>query len=319
MKRAAALIFGLSLLAVAGTGANGQVEKRSKPIFIMVPKGVHPYYDPCYEGFKDAAAEYDVYVEMISPPKFELSLQVKIIEDLIAQKVDGIAISALDDAGLVSIIDKAIEAGIKVITFDAPAPSTKALAYVGTNNFQAGYEAGKRMAELMDYEGEIAVLQGGLETLNLNLRTAGIRQAIADTSARISLVAVEDIRGDYALAVNKTEALFEQYPALKGIFGVSAYGAPAAGIVVKGMGNNDVIVGGFDDLKDTLKGIREGYIRFCIVQRTYTIGWLAVELLLSATRGEPVPENIDTGIVFVDQQNVNSYSEQMRKLVTKKQ
>jgi ribose transport system substrate-binding protein len=318
MRKSLRVLLPILLLSIAAAGlmANGQKERRERPIFIMVPKGVHPYYDPCYEGFRDAAAKYDVLVDMISPPKFELSLQVKIIEDLIVQKVDGIAISALDDAGLISVIDKAINAGIKVITFDAPAPSTRALAYVGTNNLQAGYEAGKRMAQLIGYSGEIAVLQGGLETLNLNLRTEGIRKAIADTASNISLVAVEDTRGDYALAVNKTEALLAMYPRLKGIFGVSAYGAPAAGIVVKELAKKNIIVAGFDDLKDTLRGISEGYIHFCIVQRTYSIGWLALELLLAATEGRPIPRNIDTGIVFVDRRNVNSYSEEIRKLVT---
>ncbi len=67
--------------------------------FVMVPKGVHPYYEPCYEGFQAAAKKYGVKVEKVDPQKFELPLQVKVIEDLIAQQVDGIAISALDDAG----------------------------------------------------------------------------------------------------------------------------------------------------------------------------------------------------------------------------
>jgi ABC-type sugar transport system substrate-binding protein len=116
MKKLLLVVLVLSLLvpiAVFGQGAK-------KPVFVMVPKGVHPYYEPCYEGFKAAAAKYGVTVQKVDPQKFELPLQVKVIEDLIAQRVDGIAISALDDAGLVPVIADAIKAGIKVITFDAP-------------------------------------------------------------------------------------------------------------------------------------------------------------------------------------------------------
>ncbi len=104
----------------------------------MVPKGVHPYYEPCFEGFRDAAAKYGVKAEYEAPPNFELPQQVKTIENLIARKVDGIALSAVDNEGLISVIDEATKAGIKVITFDAPAPSTKALTYIGTANEEAG-------------------------------------------------------------------------------------------------------------------------------------------------------------------------------------
>jgi ribose transport system substrate-binding protein len=124
----------IAMLAVASVAVSsvfaggGQDPKAAKkPVFVMVPKGVHPYYEPCFEGFEAAAKKYGVEVEMVTPPKFELAVQVKVIEDLIARKVDGITISALDDAGLVSVVNEATQAGIKVITFDAPASSTSAL------------------------------------------------------------------------------------------------------------------------------------------------------------------------------------------------
>src|SRR5664280_1583042 len=116
--------------------------------FVMVPKGVHPYYIPCYQGFVDAGAKYGIKVEEAVPQKFEVPLQVQVIEDLIAQKVDGIAISANDDAGLVPVIAEATKAGIKVITFDAPAPSSAALCYIGTDNESAGSAAATEMAKL---------------------------------------------------------------------------------------------------------------------------------------------------------------------------
>ena len=142
-KRLALPVLAALLLVPHGSPA------APKKTFVMVPKGVHPYYEPCYEGFKAAAKKYDVNVDKVDPQKFELPLQVKAIEELIAQRVDGIAISALDDAGLVPVIAEATRAGIKVITFDAPAPSSQALTYIGTDNKTAGHEAGKKMAELM--------------------------------------------------------------------------------------------------------------------------------------------------------------------------
>jgi ribose transport system substrate-binding protein len=286
----------------------------AKKTFVMVPKGVHPYYEPCYEGFKAAAVKYGVAVDKVDPQKFELPLQVKVIEDLIAQKVDGIAISALDDAGLVPVIADAMKAGIKVITFDAPAPSSQALTYIGTDNKTAGYEAGKKMAALMKGAGKIVILQGGLGATNLNLRTQGFKEAMAKFGPNIKVLEVVDVAGDFSVATNKTEAVLQTYPDLTAIFAVSAEGAPAAAGVLKQQKKaGRILLGGFDDLKDTLEGIRDGSVAFCLVQKTFKMGWLSIEALLDAGAGKTLPKVTDTGVLFVTKANVGNYMDEMKK------
>jgi len=283
-----------------------------KPVFVMVPKGVHPYFEPVYKGFTDAAARYDVVSEIDAPPRFDVGLQVKVIEDLIARGVSGIAISANDDQGLVAVIHEAVQAGIKVITFDAPAPSSEALTYIGTDNESAGFEAGKRMAAEMKGRGTIAILQGGLDATNLNLRTRGFRRALAEGAPAISVVGVVDEGGDFAESVNQSEALLDLHPALSAIFSVSAEGAPAAAAVLRRQGKTArVLVAGFDDLPDTLQGIRDGVVSFCVVQNTYKMGWLSVRRLLDAVAGRALPRIIDTGVVFVDRGNLDTYKAEM--------
>src|SRR5438309_7095101 len=123
-----AVLFSSLLLPGCSKNAEDKGTAKQK-VFVMVPKGVHPYYEPCYEGFKDAAAKHGVKAEYRAGKGFEVPQQVEIIENLVARHVDGIAISALDDQGLVPVIEEATRAGIKVLTFDAPAPSSKALTY----------------------------------------------------------------------------------------------------------------------------------------------------------------------------------------------
>jgi len=281
-------------------------------VFVMVPKGVHPYYEPVYKGFTEAATRYGVTSEVDAPPRFDVVLQVKVIKDLIARGVSGIAISANDDKGLVAVIHEAVQSGIKVITFDAPAPSSEALTYIGTDNESAGYEAGKRMASAMKGAGSIAVLQGGLDATNLNLRTRGFLRALSESAPRITVVGVVDEEGDFSESVNRTEALLSAHSDLCAIFSVSAEGAPAAAAVVKREGKaGKVLVAGFDDLGDTLQGIRDGSIVFCVVQNTYKMGWLSVERLLDAVANRPLPPVIDTGVVFVDRNNIDTYKGMM--------
>jgi ribose transport system substrate-binding protein len=291
---------------------------KKKLNFIMIPKGVNPYYEPCFDGFKDASYKYNINAEMLSPPKFELAMQIQVIEDCIEQKVDGIAISALHDTGLMMAIDEAVKAGIKVITFDAPAPSTKASCYIGTDNYKAGYEAGKKIAlYLKNQSGDIVILQGGIDAANLKLRTNGFKQAILDLAPGLKVAGIEDTKSDYALAINKTEYILKSYPQLKAIIGVSAYEAPAAALVLKDQKRSDIIIAGFDDLQDTLNGIREGFIQFTIVQSTYKMGWQSVELLLNLVNDKPIQKIIDTGIIIVDKSNVNSYLDEMKKELNK--
>ena len=285
-----------------------------QPTFVMVTKAVHPYYEPCFEGFKAAAAKYGVKADRVDPQKMELPLQVKSLEELIAQHVDGIALSAVDDAGLVPVIADAAKAGIKVITFDAPAPSSAALSYIGTDNQTAGFQAGKKMAEVMKGQGKIVILQGGLGATNLNLRTKGFKEALAKTAPHIKIVDIVDTAGDFSVATNKTEAILQTYPDLTAVFSVSAEGVPAAAAVLKQQGKaGKVLIAGFDDLKDTLRGIRDGSVAFCIVQKTFKMGWLSVEALLDATKGKTLPKVTDTGVLFVTKDNVSTYMAEMKK------
>ena len=308
-------IFLVSSEASFGVGSREQAAPPSPShqlTFVMVPKGVHPYFEPVYRGFEAAAKKYGIVSEVDAPPRFDVALQVKVIEDLIARGVSGIAISANDDRGLVAVIHEAAQAGIKVITVDAPAPSSEALTYIGTDNESAGYEAGKRMAAAMGGRGSVAVLQGGMAATNLNLRTRGFTRALAEHAPGITVVDVVDEGGDFAMSVNKTEEILARYPGLNAIFSVSAEGAPAAAAVLKQRGRSDrVLVAGFDDLGDTLQGIRDRAIAFCVVQNTYRMGWLSVERLMDAMNGRAVPRVIDTGVVFVDSRNIDTYKGSM--------
>ena len=321
MKRTAVPLRRMSLLVSAIVAvfagffvASSACSKSKTRTFVMVTKAVHPYYEPCYEGFQAAGKKYGVKVERVDPQKMELPLQVKSLEELIAQKVDGIALSAVDDAGLVPVIAEAAKAGIKVITFDAPAPSSSALTYIGTDNQTAGFEAGKKMAELMKGQGSIVILQGGLGATNLNLRTQGFKEALAKAAPGVKVLEVVDTAGDFSVATNKVEAVLQTYPDVTAMFAVSAEGAPAAAGVLKQQGKaGKILLAGFDDLKDTLEGIKDGSVAFCIVQKTFKMGWLSVEALLDAVNGKTLPKVTDTGVLFVTTANVDTYMNEMKK------
>lgn len=312
----ALVLLALMVLAAPALFAAGRAES-DEVTFVMVPKLVHPFYEPCYEGFKAAGEHYGINTEFEAPAQAEVDLQVKVIENLISRGVDGIAISATDDAGLKGVIDEAIAAGITVITFDADAPSTNRLCYVGTNNRAAGRTAGEEMVNLLGSKGgKVAMLLATLGAPNLLERAEEFQGALEAAGSQYQVVAIEGFESDLAQAVNKTEALLQTFPDMGAFFGVSAYGSPAAATVIKEQRKvGQVLVGGFDDLSETLDGIRDGSIQYTLVQKTFNMGWRSVEMLRDAMNGQTIPDNVDTGVIIVNKGNVDSYMEEMKEEV----
>ena len=310
MKKTALKAMLMALPLFVGVAAQA---KDAKDIVIaVIPKVAVPFFDDCNNGAKAAATAAGVQYEWVVPQNTQGSTQVQIIEDLISKKVDGIAISVNEPKSVERIIKKAMDSGIKVLTFDSDSAKSGRSMYIGTSNEAAGETMGESMAKAIGGKGEVAIVTGQLGAANLNERIAGIKKALAK-SPDIKIVATEGTEDDLAKAVSVDEALFRGHPNLKGIFGVSQVGGPS---VAKVMATKEfaakkdaVKVFAFDDLPDTIKGVKEGYIQGIMVQRPVTMGKLAVEHLIAQIDGkETTSKDIDTGVTVVDASNLNGYT-----------
>lgn len=287
--------------------------KDAKDIKIaVIPKVAVPFFDDCNNGAKAAADALGVQYQWVVPQNTQGSTQVRILEDLIAKKVDGIAISVNEPKSVEAAIKKAIASGIKVVTFDSDSPKSGRSMYIGTINMAAGETMGESMAKAIDGEGEVAIVTGQLGAVNLNERIAGIKKSLAK-HPKIKIVATEGTEDDLAKAVSTTESIMRAHPALKGIFGVSQVGGPAVSKVMAtkefGSKKGTVKVFAFDDLPDTVKGVKEGYIQGIMVQRPVTMGKMSVEHLVNQINGkETAPKDLDTGVNVVTSQNLTSYT-----------
>jgi ribose transport system substrate-binding protein len=284
---------------------------KNKRVFVMVPKGIHVYYEGCKEGLDAAGAKYDIKTDYRAPKEFKLDQQIDVIESLISRKVDGIAISANEDEGLTNVIKEAQKAGIHVVTFDSAASASE--CYIGTMNEEAGYQAGLQLVKLMDNDGELAILMGNLAAPNLNERLSGLKRALKEKNSKIQIIGPEEVSSKKNIAQDKTESLLQAHPNLKAIFGLSAECAPgAAPAVAEQKKAGKVIVAGFDDDPDTLAAIKTGVVQFCLAQKTYKMGWLCVEQLNAACDGKTLPKQLDTGVILITKDNVDTYKEQIK-------
>jgi ribose transport system substrate-binding protein len=310
------LALGTALLALPflfGPAAPQAQAKDAKDIVIaVIPKVAVPFFDDCNTGARKAAEAAGVQYQWVVPQNTQGSTQVKIIEDLISKKVDGIAISVNEPKSVESIIKKAIASGIKVLTFDSDSAKSGRSLYIGTSNESAGATMGESMAKALGGKGEVAIVTGQLGAANLNERIAGIKKALAQYPD-IKIVDTEGTEDDLARAVAVDEALFRAHPNLKGIFGVSQVGGPSVAKVMDtkefGSKKGAVKVFAFDDLPDTVKGVKEGFIQGIMVQRPVTMGKLSVEHLIAEINGsETKPADIDTGVTVVDASNLGAYT-----------
>jgi len=302
-----------ALVALAASVGATAHAKDAKDISVaVIPKVAVPFFDDCNKGAKTAADKAGVKYQWVVPQNTQGSTQVQIIEDLISRHVDGIAISVNEPKSVESVMKRAEQSGIRVLTYDSDSPRSGRSMYIGTNNEQAGATMADTMGKALNGQGEVAIITGQLGAVNLNERIAGIKKGLAKYPG-IKIVETQGTDDDLARGVSVVETTLRAHPQLKGIFGVSQVGAPAVAKVLNtkefGTMKGKLEVLAFDDLPDTLKGLKEGYIQGIMVQRPVTMGSLAVEHLVAQIQGqEAQPKDIDTGVTVVTKDNMTSYT-----------
>src|SRR5580700_9091418 len=115
--------------------------------FAIVPKSISiAFYADVERGCKEEGDKLGVKVIYTGPDTADAAKQVQILQDLVSRGISGFAVAPMDADSVIGVIDSALKKGIKVITFDSDSPKSKRIAFVGTNNYQGGVEAGKVFA-----------------------------------------------------------------------------------------------------------------------------------------------------------------------------
>lgn len=255
-----------------------------------------------------AAKKLGVEAKFFAPMEADVAKQVQAIEGVVATGKSGIAISPNDPDSVRGVISRAMAKGVPTITFDADAPKSKRICYVGTDNFKAGQEAGKQMAKLLGGKGSVLVVTGGLGAMNLNQRIDGFKDAIKSSPA-IKIVNVIPCDDDEAKAHQIIESSLRSRKDLAGIFAVGLWAAnPAGKILYETRRAGKVKVVGFDTLKSEMEWVKKGSIQALIGQRPYQMGYKSVRILYDLAHGKKPPaEIIDTGIDVVTKENVEKF------------
>src|SRR5687767_2124617 len=198
MKRIVVMLIVAAVAVVAGCNRDKPATQEgaaAKPRyrFAVIPKALDiPVFNYARVGAERAAKELgNVDIEWRAPDTADQLRQKEILESFITQRVDGIAISALNGDFLTDTINRAVDAGIPVITWDSDAPKSKRLAFYGVDDVESGRIMGQETIKLLGGKGKVAIITG-VGATNLQRRLDGVREALA-AAPGITIVEIYDI------------------------------------------------------------------------------------------------------------------------------
>lgn len=210
--------------------------------------------------------------------------QKRIVEDLLARGVDGIAISPVDPANQTAMLDDAAQKTL-VFTHDSDAPASKRECYVGTDNVAAGRQAGELIKSVLPNGGKITLFVGQIDARNAQERLQGIKETIAGTRIEILDVRTDDTDRVRAKA-NVAETLVA-HPDVAALVGLWSYNGPAILNAVRDANKiGQVPIVTFDEEDETLTGVKSGAIAGTVVQQPFEFGYQSMILMAKVLAGD---------------------------------
>ena len=304
-------------LATLVAGAPDSQAAGKKLIFALVPKNTNnPFFDQARDGCKKAEAESKGAFECLYIGPGEHGggeEQVQVVNDLIAKKVDGIAVSPANAAAMGKALEKAKAAGIPVMTWDSDLlAKDKALrvAYVGTHNYDIGVNLAKAVMAIKPKGGTICIQSGGAAASNHNERMQGIRDTLSGTPTTESpgtrLTGAggwKEADGcplytndDFPVAVQQMEDTLGKYPNLDAFvptggfpqFAGQAYGRAAARYKAK-IADGSLALVVADTLPIQIDLMKAGLSAGQVGQRPFEMGYKAMMFFNDMKNGKPAP------------------------------
>lgn len=299
-------IFPSVVLAVASlcfssceksAGPEGGGEKKQS--FAFITNGIAEFWTLAERGAEQAGNDLGVEVAVFMPGS--MSDQKQMLEDAVTRGYDGVAVSPIDSANQIDLINRVAEA-TNLVTHDSDAPDSKRLAYIGMDNYDAGRLCGQLVKEALPDGGDVMFLIGRMEQDNARRRRQGVIDEMLgrDRDPSRTDPAGEVIEGgkyrilgtltdgfDLAKAKANAEDTLSRYPDIDAMVGMFAYNAPAILQALEQAGKiGKVQVIGFDEDAQTITAVRDGKAYGTVVQNPYEYGYQSVKVLAALAKGD---------------------------------
>ena len=267
-------------------------------------------------GARKAGQDLGVKVpELGAQSEADITGQISILENAVSGKPAAVVISPTQFAALGEPITEAAKK-VKIIGIDSAADSKSFTSFLTTDNVAGGRAAADALAAAISEkygkpEGEVALITSLPGVGSLDQRAKGFKEQIAAKYPGIKLVADKVADGQQTTGLNIMTDLITSMPNLRGVFASNLIMAQGAGqAIAENKAQDKIKLIGFDNDEKLVKFLEDGVISALIVQDPYRMGYDGVKTALAASKGEKVPENVDTGVNTITKANMQSQRSQ---------
>jgi len=264
---------------------------RHRTVIAVMPKAKgDPYFVSCRAGAEEAARELDVDLVWDGPTSLDAAKQNELVENWITRKVDAIAVAVENRAGISTVLRKARQRGIRVLTWDADAEPDARDFFVNQATAEGIANAlTDEAARLLGGKGEFAIITGALSAANQNEWIAFIRKRLADKHTDVKLVTIRPSDDDRDKAFAETQTLLKVYPSVKLMMAISAPAVPGSAEAVRQAGRKDVSVIGLSLPNINKPYVHDGVVQTVVLWNTRDLGYLAVYASALVTQNRLAP------------------------------
>jgi ribose transport system substrate-binding protein len=283
----------------------------------FVPNNASDFWVIARKGTEKAEKEIPgIRVDFRIPAEGTAADQQRIIDDLLAKGIDGIAISPVDPANQTAMLDRAASQAV-IVTQDSDAPTSKRECYIGTDNVAAGRQAGELLKEALPNGGKVMVFVGTLDASNAQQRYQGLKEAINGSNIQILNVRTDNTDRVRAKA-NAADTLVNN-PDIAGMVGLWSYNGPAIVSAVKEANKVDKVkIIAFDEEDETLSGVKDGSIYATVVQQPFEFGYQSIVMMAKVLNGDksgiPASKQIFVPTLAVKRTDVDEFIKKINTL-----
>ncbi|HSE22558.1 MAG TPA: sugar-binding protein [Pyrinomonadaceae bacterium] len=299
------------------TNSTGNTSGGKKHKLAFVTNNASDFWTIARKGTEKAAADNpDIQVEFRITSDGTAAQQQSVVDDLMAKGIEGIAISPVDPANQTPMLNRAASQAL-VVTQDSDAPNSNRACYIGTDNVEAGRQAGNLVKEALPQGGKIMVFVGVLDAANAQQRYQGLKEALAGSN--VSIIDVRTDNTDRVRAKSNAADTLVNNPDLAGMVGLWSYNGPAIVSAVREANKLDKVkIIAFDEEDETLSGIKDGAIYATVVQQPFEFGYQSMQLMGKYLNGDksviPASKQIFVPTKAIKRADVEAFTKQINQL-----
>ncbi len=253
------------------------------------------------QGAEDAAAEEGVKLVSVGPAfQGDLSSQLEVFENLVAQGAKAIGIAPVDSAGVAPAVTDAMSSGIPIIAIDTGVSGADVTSFVATDNYAVAKVQGAISATLVNDGDTVIYVTGNQAQSTGQERRNGFMEAFSAARPGSKILEVPT-EWNSQQAQEGVEAVLNSNSDVKMVVNAWDGGTMGAKAALENLGYSagDVKLVGFDGASDAIAAMDEGWVHADTAQMLYQMGYQGIKAAAAAARGETVSSRIDTGFFLV--------------------